>query len=122
MTSSRSDGCILVFDKSKVIDAATITVGDSLDYASDLSGTIAIDPKFKGGFDGFLKDVSTIDDVTTSLLTELFCYNDQYLEVQLHGQATHSLDNISEVIFTIREPSPELIAKLEARGIKWRSI
>ncbi len=116
------DGCILVFDKSKVIDAATITVGDSLDYETYLSGTTAIDPKFKGGFYTFLSGTSTIDDVNAASLTDLFTSGDQYLEVQLHGRDTHSLDNISEVLFTNKQPSPELIQKLEARGIKWRII
>lgn len=116
------DGCILVFDKNKVIDSATVTIGDSLDYESKLVGTPAKSPKFNGAYEGFIDYISTIEELEEAPLEEIFSASDQYLEIQFHGQSTHSIANIKEVIFTNKKPSEELIKKLEDRGIQWRII
>ena len=116
------EGCILIFDKNKVIDSATITIGDYLCEQDKIDGILASSPEFRGGFEDFLWDIDTVDDIKNASLTDIFAYSDQYLEIQLHGKETHNIDTVKEVIFTIAKPSEDLLKKLDAKGISWRIL
>ena len=123
---SRGDngGCLIVFNKDAVSDCATYTLGDSYDYRRTVSATPVSDPKFSGTSASRFYGCGTIEDVKNATFEDLFPrYSNDYLEVQLHGQASHAMtpQNIKEVVF-FDKPSSAIQQKLETRGISWKVL
>ena len=133
------DGVTVVLKKKNVINNATMTIGDSLDYKGRLVGTevnnISFAGSFEGGFSGSydgltkiaklgLNKSSTQDDVV-DVITDVARSEDHYFEYQLHGKETHSADNIDCVIIEkmyADERYNKLIKKLEKKGIPYTII
>lgn len=130
------DGVTVVLKKEAVFQNATMTLGDSLDYED---GLVGMDPT-KIVYGGFYKSGrsagSNLDIVyklgAKSDSTEQDAKNavirfanrsDHYMEYQLHGQQSHSADNIERVILS---GSPynsgrfdNLVKELDSRGIPY---
>jgi SPP1 gp7 family putative phage head morphogenesis protein len=133
------DGVTVVLKKKNVINNATMTIGDSLDYEGRLVGIEVNDISFAGSFEGGysgsydgltkiaklgLNKSSTQDDVV-NVITDVAGSNDHYFEYQLHGKETHSADNIDRVIIEkmyAGERYNKLIKKLEKKGIPYTII
>ena len=118
--------CIIMFNKEKVIDSTTVSVGDSLDYSPIHMGgcatpSAASAPIFKGGYFGFADKMASVEDFKNAKLEELTGSFDDYIEVQIHGAANHQMnpDVINEVVFEKKPPST-IAKKLEDAGISWR--
>ena len=123
---SRGDngGCLIVFNKDAVSDCATYTLGDSYDYRRTVSATPVSDPKFSGTSASRFYGCGTIEDVKNATFEDLFPrYSNDYLEVQLHGQASHAMNshNVKEVVF-FDNPSDAIKQKLETKGISWKVL
>jgi len=130
------DGVTVILKKESVLRNATMTLGDSLDYED---GLVGMDPT-KIVYGGFYKSGrsagSNLDIVyklgAKSDSTEQDAKNavirfanrsDHYMEYQLHGQQSHSADNIERVILS---GSPynsgkfdNLVKELDSRGIPY---
>lgn len=99
------DGIMVTMKKDNVINNATLTLGDSLDYGT-VGGMEANNPIFNGfGYawdtDRILK-FADIGDMTNSKqiqksMMDVFDDGDFYVEHQLHGLKSHSIDNIEKV-------------------------
>ena len=132
----RGDGdktqVVLIFNKSKIMDNTTITIGDSLDYAyyqgvgpGIQAGAPATNPEYLGSFEEFLDGVTSLDEIKNASL-ETFAPNhsyrgDQYIEIQVHGRYAHSIDVIEEIVFLV-EPDPVVTKMLDNLNIPWRVI
>ncbi len=121
------EGMVVILDKSKIIDTATYTIGDSLDYEKSISAGLLSDPKFLSTHGNFtvLGGIYNPEDLKKLGLLDLFTTSrgDRYLEVQLHGRESHSIENIKEVIFTMKMiPPQEFLDKLTAKGIPYRIL
>ncbi len=118
----QEEGIVLIFDKEKVIDATSYTIGDSLDYERRVSPGKASDPSFESGFGRFGEGICSIEDLQNASIEEIFRgpNEDEYLELQYHGEEAHSMENIKEVVFTKDPPSQEIIDRLTSLGIGYR--
>ena len=47
--------------------------------------------------------------------------NSAYYEFQLHGESSHTLDNLQEIVF-LKKPEAQIIEKLKELNISWRVI
>lgn len=130
------DGVTVILKKKNVINNATMTIGDSLDYEGRLVGTEVNNVSFAGSFEGGyfgsydgltriaklgLNKSSTQDDVVDTL-TNVAKSNDHYFEYQLHGKESHSADNIDYVVIEKEytdDRYDKLIKKLEKKGIPY---
>jgi SPP1 gp7 family putative phage head morphogenesis protein len=132
------DGVTVVLKKQNVINNATMTIGDSLDYEGRLVGTEVNNISFAGSYDGAFSDgsnlakiaklglneSSTQEDVV-NVVTDVAKSGDHYFEYQLHGKETHSADNIDYVVIEkvyAGDRYDKLIKKLEKKGIPYTII
>lgn len=136
------NGVTVVLKKEKVVNNATMTLGDSLDYEGALVGMEVSKPSFGGSYiaDRYDKskyedkklvelvnfgrnDKSTDEDAHKALMDFTFGGSDQYFEYQLHGKDSHSADNIEKVILDGRQHDhgkyDTLVKKLEEKGIPY---
>ena len=121
---SGNDGIIYVFDKDKVINNTTFSIGDSMYYIETLGISSALNPNFLGAYDSFFNNIKNKDDLYNFDFKELFFKKQEnlsYFEIQLHGKNSHTLENVKEIIFT-SNPSENIILKLNELGIKYRVI
>lgn len=122
------DGVTVVLKKDNVINNATMTIGDSLDYEGRLVGTEVNNIIYAGdhsrGYDmykiGTINDSSTSEEIT-DIMMDIAHGGDSYFEYQLHGKETHSIDNIERVIINkdTAERNPRLLKKLDDAGIEY---
>lgn len=124
---SEGSGVIYIFDKSKIMNNTTLTLGDSLDQAEKVSATNLSNPKYFGMFSEMLSTINTKEDLEGFDFTSLYeksvleVGNSAYYEFQLHGESSHTLDNLKEIIF-LMTPEAKIIKKLEELNISYRVI
>ena len=124
---SDGNGVIYIFDKSKIINNATLTLGDSIDQAGKICATNLTNPRYFGMFSEILSTIKTKEDLLNFEFTSLYdktvmeVGNSAYYEFQLHGEGSHTLDNLKEIVF-LKEPEARIVKKLEEKNIKWRVI
>lgn len=129
------DGITVVFKRESVLNQATLTIGDSFDYSSDIQAILASDPKRTGSFSAkkvnellMQVDPSDKNGATDSLIQLTSGINhkavDQYIEVQLHGEKSHSVDNIQKVFLDRRQSLnyTELLEVLDEKKIPYEWI
>lgn len=127
------DGVTVVLDKNKVVNNATMTIGDSLDYDWTLSGTEVNNPCYTGSFDEdvvdylYQTDYWDDPDEIKQQMMDIADDGDHYFEYQLHGKETHSAGNIEKVYFNVglvrhNTRIKSLLDKLNSRGIPWEVI
>lgn len=122
---SRDDGVIYIFDKEKIINNATISLGDTITFG--VGATNMNDPKFFGRFDDMLRNINTRDDLEKFDLKDAYTKffdildRNKYYEFQLHGEDSHRIDKIKEILF-MKEPSDEIKQKLRKMNIPFRII
>ena len=119
------DGIVAIFDKEKVKDSLTYTLGDSLDSEKFISAGLVTNPSFTAGSTGgyglssFARGIYEAEDLSKAKLTTLFNGDwESYLEIQFHGRETHSIENLSHILFT-SEPSDSLLQKIIEKGIPY---
>lgn len=96
------DGVTCVIKKDKIYKNASFTLGDSLDYSSELCGSTFDNPQFNGAFYDFTDTIKTFlseDKMPEEKLMHTFSRSDKYMEVQIHGKENHSVDIIDKIIF-----------------------
>ena len=123
---NNSTEAVIIFDKNKIINNTTLTIGDSLDYKNNIiQGTAATSPKFLGAYDDFLSSVSSLSEIENSDLLDFSpiygCRPDQYIELQIHGRYVHSTDVIQEIVL-LQLPSLRMLNLLDSLKIKWRIL
>lgn len=126
------DGVTVVLKRESVINNATMTIGDSLDYDWQVVGTEVNNPAYAGshGDEEILKKLVNIgrdktapSDLVKSSMIDMASFSDEYFEYQLHGRQAHSADNIREVLFNNEYSGSDKLRKmLDDRGIPWRNI
>ena len=122
---SRDDGVIYIFDKEKIINNATISLGDTITFG--VGATNMNDPKFFGRFDDMLRNINTRNDLEKFDLKDAYINffdildRNKYYEFQLHGEDSHRIDKIKEILF-MKEPSDEIKQKLRKMNIPFRII
>lgn len=129
------DGITVVFKRGKVLNQATMTIGDSFDYSSDIQAILASDPKCTGSFNAkkvneLLMQVdpengsNVIDGMIQMTSGSKRGNADQYIEVQLHGEKSHSVDNVQKVFLDRRQSSnyTELLKVLDEKKIPYEWI
>jgi len=122
---SDGDGVIYIFDKEKVINNATLALGDTITHR--VYATSMNDPKFFGLFEENLSNIKTKEDLEELDLTSAYNTSlneiiySKYYEFQLHGESTHTLDNVKEILF-MKEPRDEIKEKLKNLNIPFRII
>ena len=123
------DGITVVLKKENVINNATMTIGDSLDYRGSLVGTEVNRITYAGSFDDGYKlyHIAKINDSTPTHKVHETMINyagdsDHYFEYQLHGKETHSIKNIDYVVINKSAANryPSLLQKLDDRGIHYK--
>ena len=101
------DGITVIFSREKVINQATLTIGDSFDYSGRIQAMLASSPKCTGSFNHnqvntllMQTDISNKSNVTESMIqmTSGGKKHDQYIEAQFHGKQSHSAANIEKVM------------------------
>lgn len=116
--------CTVIYKKADIVDNTTITLGDSLDRSYNLGATLASNPVYTSGLSGedvvdmmeLYENGSSGGNYVTGLTDRLRTY----IEIQLHGVETHSIDNIEMVVLKTGAPSAtELASKLDAMGIPY---
>ncbi len=119
------DGIVAIFDKDKVKQSLTYTLGDSLDHESHISAGLVTDPKFVAGATNgyyrsdFASGIYDVEDLRRAKLTDLFTGDwESYLEIQFHGRESHSIKNLSHILFT-NPPSESLLKKIIEKGIPY---
>ena len=112
------DGVVVILDKKKISDFTTFTCGDSLDYCHSVKASTVFDPHFYGSGSWFATGFADSKDFMDAKLEKIFRFDDNYVELQLHGKASHSINNFSEVVFTKSQPSQRVIDRLTELGIK----
>lgn len=124
---SEGNGVIYIFDKSKILDKATITLGDSITHGGNIATTSAQNPKFFGVLGNMLSDIKTKEDLEKFDFRNLYEKSTLevgpagYYEFQLHGESSHTLDNIEEILF-LKTPDDKIIDKLKELNISWRVL
>lgn len=124
---SDGSGVIYIFDKSKIMNNTTLTLGDSLDQAGKICATNLSSPKYFGMFSEMLSTIKTKEDLLNFDFTSLYeknvleVGNSAYYEFQLHGEDSHTLNNLKEIVF-LKMPEAKIIEKLEEMKIDWRVI
>lgn len=124
---SDGNGVIYIFDKSKIMKNTTLTLGDSIDQASKICATNLSKPRFFGMFSEMFSTIKTREDLLNFDFRDLYeksvmeVGNSAYYEFQLHGEESHTLDNLKEIAF-LKMPEAKIIKKLEEKNIKWRVI
>lgn len=120
---NKTSEIVIVMNKDAVIDNCTITYGDSLD--GELVPTLAANPKYNDSttltsFDEFFES----NNLSNASLEELTGgpATSEYIEFQMHGAQTKSIDNIKEIVFNGVEPTPEQLKIMKENGINWRVI
>ncbi len=112
---------IVRFDKNKLRNKVTYTLGDSLGNACNdrvIAGNIS-NPRANGIVKNELKyiyDVLKSNEINT---VKDFVYEtniDRYLELQYHGELT--MKDVKEICFTDKLPNEEVIKELKNRNIK----
>ena len=112
---------VCILDKDKIISNTSITLGDSLGLSKELIASPATDPFFAGAFKYIVKYNQTKEDFESSSLTDIFSMEETYLELQMHGEESHSINNIREIIFKIN-PGKEMIRTVEEQNIPYRIL
>ena len=117
--SGQYGDCIVHFKKDMLKNRVTYTIGDSLGYAYDkeiIAGN-ADNPRANGIY---IDDLRYIFDSLSSNNLTLSSFlkecSSSYFELQYHGELT--TDCISEVCFTERMPSKEVVDILKSKNIK----
>lgn len=124
---SEGSGVIYIFDKTKIINNATLTLGDSLDQAGKVCATNLSNPKFFGMFNEMLSTIKNKEDLLNFDFTSLYeksimeVGNAAYYEFQLHGEESHALNNLKEIVF-LKMPEAKIIEKLKELNISFRVI
>jgi len=124
---SDGSGVIYIFDKSKIMNNTTLTLGDSIDQAGKICATNLSNPKYFGMFSEILSTIKTKEDLLNFEFTNLYdktvmeVGNSAYYEFQLHGESSHTLDNLKEIVF-LKMPEAKIIKKLEELNISYRVI
>jgi len=116
--SKYSEGIFVVFDKSAIAEASTLTCGDSLNYAGRIGVTSLANPEYVGTYNlsatTKLMEGQDVAEIGDSL--------DHYFEVQLHGAESHSTKNIAYIVANMSKVDEEFIDELERRGLKVQRI
>ena len=82
-------------------------------------------PKYFGMFSEMLSTIETKEDLHNFDFTSLYeksimeVGNAAYYEFQLHGEESHTLDNLKEIVF-LKKPEAKIIEKLKELNISWR--
>lgn len=124
---SDGDGVIYIFNKDKIMKNTTLTLGDSIDQASKICATNLSNPKYFGMFSEMLSTIKTKEDLLSFDFRSLYekkvmeVGNSAYYEFQLHGESSHTLDNLKEIVF-LKMPEARIIKKLNEKNIKWRVL
>ncbi len=124
---SNNNGAMFVFDIDKIKQSTTLTLADSLDYASKINATNLTNPKYYGMMDELLSKINSKEDLYNFDFTHL--YNKSSLEVgtsayyefQIHGNNSHSLDNLKKIVF-LKTPNEEIIKELKKLNINWEVL
>lgn len=107
----------VIYDKEKIIANTTFTIGDSLNNVGDVIGSLAFEPKVNSFPYGFLTDTfKSLDDLINASFSSLFPAGKGYLEFQIHGASSHTLDNIKAIVFPTTPPQT-IQTQLEQLGI-----
>ena len=125
------DGVTVVLKKDRLINNATMTLGDSLDYERHLVGTEVNNINYAGMFNKYqgdkslryiaeISDTTSIEEVQNTMM-DFANGSDQYFEYQLHGKESHSADNIERVIIEKHTANRniDLINKLKSMNIPY---
>lgn len=118
-------GDVIIRLKDDVKDVTSFTVGDSLDFSSDLVSAITKDStNIKGipyGMSRYWNGM-TKEEFENAKFRQLFgVKSDGYLEAQIHTKEAHKVEYFEELIFT--DGLPDKVKKmLEERGIKYRVL
>ena len=129
-----NEGVVVLFDKDKIAQNTTFTLGDSLAFKDNQTAGLMSEPKFSGAYDGWAN--MDLDDFNSSSLTDMFNTTStrsaadlvpgnkaqHYLEFQIHGADAHSIDNIKEVVFSKGCNNQGLLDQLTQLGIKYTII
>lgn len=130
--SKYGDGITVVFDKEKIIDSTTLTIGDSLATDGQQVGVAANNPMFSGGTEranNIIAEIGMTDSAKEAQekfyeLTDTHATS--YMEIQLHGKETHAIENIKTVYIdgdSIQgERLQELTKKLDEKDVPYRVI
>ena len=130
-TGERYSSAVILLKKDNIINNTTFTMGDSLDVGisklngqATIQGSLATNPTFKGADNRIFDSINSLDDIKNADLQTFFPANDfrsnRYMELQIHGQESHYVSNIKEVIFTSGTVSDSIIKKLESKGIPYK--
>lgn len=130
-TGERYSSAVILLKKDNIINNTTFTMGDSLDVGirkldgqAMIQGSLATNPTFKGADNRIFDSINSLDDIKNADLQTFFPANDfrsnRYMELQIHGQESHDVSNIKEVIFTSGTVSDSMIKKLESKGIPYK--
>ena len=107
---------VCIFKKENVINDTTLTCGDSLEYYNQLNAIEASNPKFKGAATKIFGFMDNLDELKNSEFEDIFNKGLGYFEAQLHGNASHSIDNLEKILFT-SEPDKKLKKLLNKKKI-----
>lgn len=95
----------VVLKKENLINNATMTLGDSLDYDMSIVGTEMNNIKYSGSYDMGTRtgtiariDGKTPTEQVADAVIDFTGTGDGYFEYQIHGKENHSVDNIECVI------------------------
>jgi len=127
--ASYGDGIKVALDKEKVINNATMTIGDSLNRQYSIFGTEMSAPKFTGtGSPRELESIASVGNAEISGTEGIKKMHGEYYEFQLHGKEAHSIDVIKEVLIDAEQCTASwhvrsksaVIQKCNEKGIPWR--
>ncbi len=112
---------VCIFKKEKIINDTTLTCGDSLEYYNQLNAIEASNPEFTGAATKIFGFKDSLDEIKNSEFQDTFNRGLGYFEAQLHGNSSHSIDNIEKILFT-SEPNKKLIKLLKKKKIDWEVV
>lgn len=120
--NGRSYGDIVcIFKKENIINESTLTLGDSLAYKGRVGATELSNPKFNGSNPYMGQKIKSLDDIDNATINDFAFGINSYPEVQIHGNQSHSVDNLEKVIF-LKEPDKKLIKLMKKKGINWEML